>query len=101
MDRLFIDNDMIAHLDGLKDSSGLVVTGATVEATILDSAKTPVSSQTVTWPITLEHKGSGNYEGSIDSDIDISAGLYYLEVTAVIGATNQTWRVPLKAQERE
>lgn len=99
MDRIYLDNDHVVHLTALKDDDGVVVTGATVEARVLDRTKVAVDG--ITWPVTLTHTGDGNYEGVLDAAIEIEdRALYYLEVTVSYAGLDATWRVPHVSAER-
>lgn len=99
MDRIYLGNDHVVHLSGLKDDDGAAVTGATVEARVLDRDKQPVSG--ITWPVPLTHIGGGDYKGVIDASIVLEdRALYYVEVTASYNGLDALWRVPHVSAER-
>lgn len=98
-ERIYLDNDHVVKLDGLKDKDGVAVTSATVECRILDSDKQEVSG--ITWPLALSHVSDGNYEVVLDKAVDLTLNsLHFLEVTAVQGGTEAMWRERIIAAER-
>lgn len=100
MDRIYLDNDLVITLDGLTDEDGTPVTGAQVEARVLDRSKAEVAG--VTWPVALSHVGGGTYKGVIDASLVlVPRALYYVEVTASYGEVDATWRIQHLGAERE
>lgn len=100
MPDIYLDNDYVVKLDGLKDDDGTAVTAATVEARVLDRDKEEVAG--IAWPVTLSHTSNGNYEGTIDKALQLEdKALYYVEVTASHSGRDATWRVQHISRERE
>lgn len=97
---IYIGNDHVVKLEGLEDQDGNAVTSATVKARILDLNYDDVSG--LSWPLTLSHDGGGTYSAVLDKAVSLTRNSrHYLQITAAQGGTEATWRLPLKAQERE
>ena len=76
MDRIYIDNTMVATLRALTDESGDAVTAATVSVTLYESDEsTEVGG--VSWPVTLTHDADGTYQGDLSADVEVVAGRVY------------------------
>lgn len=81
---IYIDNGMLVKLDGLIDlSNSTYNTSATVQAILKTTSGTSVAGQS--WPLTLTHQSSGNYQGTLTSSLDLSGVNYKLEVTVNSG----------------
>ena len=90
---LYVGADMVLSVEGLADQDGNAVTGATVNATVLESdASTEVTG--VTWPVTLGDDGGGDYSGVIDDAVEITVGeLYWIRIDiSGGGADDQRWQ---------
>ena len=88
---LYKDSTSRLGLTALIDIDGTAVTDANVVATIYTLDNTEVAGQS--WPVSLTHEADGNYYASVESDLDIDIGKrYYIEIIAVSGPTQKTWR---------
>jgi len=97
---LFINTDMVLRVGGLRDSDRNIVTGATIEATVLESDETtPVGG--VSWPVTLTDDGGGNYSATLQDGMELTEGdEYWIKVDIVgNGADDQRWK-KFTAQKR-
>lgn len=83
MDTLYINNDHIVEVRGLKDASGSYVAGAVVQATLYENG-TQTEVAGVTWPVSLAYQGTvGRYVGELSRDVAVvEGGRYQLKVTA-------------------
>jgi hypothetical protein len=83
VDTLFLNNDHVVELSGLKDVDGSFIADAIVQATLYENA-TDTEVAGVSWPITLQYQGSaGRYLGELSRDIDVvEGGRYQLKLTA-------------------
>lgn len=97
---LYINTDMVLRVGGLRDTNGEVVTGATIEATVLESDETTEVTG-VNWPVVLNDDGSGNYSATLQDGMDITEGSdYWVRVDIEAnGADDQRWK-KIKAQKR-
>jgi hypothetical protein len=90
---LFVGTDLLLQVSGLKDQDDNAVTGATVEATVLESdASTEVSG--VTWPVTLSDDGGGDYSAVLEDTMELTEGRTYwvrVDITGG-GADDQRWK---------
>lgn len=95
MDVLYVNNDHVIEIQGLRDDSGNIVAGATAEATLYESdGVTEVPNQV--WPLELIYTGSkGTYRGELSSAVGVSdAGRYKLKLTAeYVGKRFEVWRI--------
>lgn len=83
MDTLYVNNDHVVEVRGLKDSSGSYIAGAVVQATLYENA-TSTEVAGVTWPVSLVYQGAmGRYVGELSRDVEVvEGGRYQLKVTA-------------------
>ena len=75
------------------DQDDNAVTGATVEATVLESdASTEVAG--MTFPASFSDDGSGNYSVTLESTLDLTVGeLYWIRIDiSGGGADDQRWQ---------
>lgn len=70
-DPIYINNDMVATLKGLKDEAGTAVTGAVVNITLLSDG-TEISGET--WPLTMTHTSGGDYEVELSDSLNLTSG---------------------------
>ena len=73
---LYINSDNVIEVQSLTDAvADTLITTATVQATLTDADGTEVTGET--WPITLNHQGSGTYRGTITDTVmgNLSAGV--------------------------
>ena len=97
MATVFINNDHILILEGLKNESGEAVEGATVIATLLD--KTYTETEVPAW--TLADNGEGNYSVQLEDDIAVSVGTsYQMRIRARLGEIKGEWFVPVTVNRR-
>lgn len=99
MQTLVIDSNNVVELQGLSNqSTGDVISDATVRCTIYDPNKVPVVGQI--WPLSLNPIGNGLYRGTLNSSLILKSGqTYRAEVTATaIGGQVKKWVIPAKAQ---
>jgi len=77
MDILYVNNDHIVEIQGLRDAEGRLVAGATAEATLYENdGETPVPG--VSWPLSLTYTGDrGIYRGDLPPTLDVAAGKRY------------------------
>ena len=98
---LYIGNDHIVTLSSLQDVNGNDVDAATVQATLLNAVTLDEVSG-ITWPISLEAQGAGEYSGIIDRAVNIQRGhSYVLRVAASEGSTDEQWDIAMHAQWRD
>lgn len=101
MAQIYLGNDHEVSITGLKDSDDTPLVAATVEATLL-LAEDMSEVAGITWPITLTHTGTGNYEGVIDKAVSlVRKRLYVLRVTASEGTADAQWDIELLAEYRD
>lgn len=83
---IYIDNDSLIVLHGLKNRLGVAITDASVMMTsFVDRAGSAVSG--VVLPLQLNHIGNGDYEAVIGKGIAVVAGKSYTaKVVAVSGS---------------
>lgn len=98
--KIFVGNDMRVYARGLKDASGLLMTGATVQATLYESdGVTEVSGQT--WPLSMVEVSDGNYEATLAKEANVTADTQYeVKVTAVASDIDGEWKEPVIATKR-
>lgn len=92
MERLFIGNDHLVTLSGLKDQDGAAITSATVQATLYERDRsTEVAG--VTWPLALTHVADGAYEAQLPESVGVLLNrTYALKVAASVGEANyESW----------
>lgn len=91
---IYIGNDIVVSIT-LLDQSGAPVSGATVTCTIYESdGATEVSG--LTWPVVMEHQGSGVYEGIVDK-----AASFYEDNAYIVDMTAQAGTADLRRRERQ
>lgn len=103
MANIYLSNDNLLSIEGLKNSSsGSFMNTATVTATLKDSSGTSVSGQT--FPITLSYivATDGNYQATLENTLSMVEGSIY---TATISATSSgglyaEWDLQLTATKR-
>ena len=101
---LYIDNDNLLSVTGLKNaSSGSYMNDATVTATLADLDGNAVSGQT--FPVTLSYVADtdGNYQATLEDALSLTEGSVY---KATISATTSSgltasWEVAMKAIKRK
>jgi len=91
------------HIIEVKDLTlqplGNLVTGATVEARVLDKSGNVVAGTAD--PITLSEDSDGRYEGKIPAGASLQAfERYTVEITADTGLVQAQWRGNTKASPR-
>lgn len=96
MERLYIGNDHLIELAGLKDQAGAIVTSATLTAQIMTHARVAVGD-----PITLTHEGAGTYTAVLDAMALTHRACYYLSIAGVVGSVDGQWDVLCRAEYRE
>lgn len=101
MDVLYVGNDHVVEVQGLRDADGKTIPSAAVEVTLYESdGATEVTG--VTWPLVLTYEGSrGNYSGELSSSVGVTAGRRYtLKLTATyVSKTYEVFRT-VKARLR-
>jgi len=83
MDILYVNNDHLIELQGLRDSDGKLLSGAAAEVTLYAAdGVTEVGGQV--WPLILAYSGSkGTYRAALSSAVDVvSGGRYKMKVKA-------------------
>lgn len=101
MDVLYVGNDHVVEVQGLRDADGQVIPSASVQATLYESDKTTEVSG-VSWPLVLTYEGSrGNYRGELSSNVGIVEGRRYaMKLTATyVDKTYEVYRT-VKARLR-
>lgn len=98
---LYIGNSSVVTVSDLRSATtGDLVTGATVQATGLTTAR-GASVSGITLPLALSEVSAGQYRGSIPATVDIKANrLYLLTVTAESAGVTGQWVETLVAQTR-
>lgn len=102
---VYLNNHNVIELRGLTNqSTGEVVTDATVTCTLQDKNGTAVSGQT--WPhtmgVVIESPMTGRYRGTLDNDLDMKRNRdYYAVVTATADGLVGQWTVPVLPATRE
>lgn len=101
MDILYVNNDMIVEVQGLRDAAGALIAGATVEATLYESdGVTEVPG--VLWPLPLVYTGSnGVYRAELPASVAVQNGRRYkMTISAVsVGKSLEVVRT-VKAETR-
>jgi hypothetical protein len=103
MANIYLSNDNLLSIEGLKNSSsGSFMNAATVTVTLKDSGGTSVSGQT--FPVTLSYiaQTNGNYQATLENTLSMVEDSIY---TATIAATSSgglyaTWDFNLTATKR-
>lgn len=101
---LFIDNDNLIKLTGLRDAAnGLYLNGASVSLTLVDAvSEAEVAGQT--WPTTMEHvtDSDGDYQCTLEYDLVVLPGQSLIaKVVANAGdGLRLSLRVPVVACHR-
>lgn len=101
MDVLYVNNDHVVEIQGLRDVDGKLVPAATAEATLYESdGVTEVGG--VSWPLTLTYTGNrGTYQGELSSLLEVTAGRRYeMKLTAVYVGKRFEVRRTVRAEER-
>lgn len=97
---LSINSDNLITLVGLTNGAdSTFINSATVSATLKDSFGVNVTGQA--WPLTLDYVASsnGNYQGTLQDVLALSASNYTALVVADSGAgLHREWTVPLTAE---
>ena len=86
----------VIAVTGLKNSvTGVVDTGATVTATIIDANDQPVAGET--WPKALPHATAGTYRASISHELEVCPRATYLALVRAVGSGGEVrqWRCPV------
>lgn len=99
---LFLDNDTILRLKGLKDDKGAFINVAAVTLTIFDLKNVEVSG--ISWPVGMPFivGSNGDYEFQIDDALPnfILNREYKAKIVATIGADVSTYWKYFTARER-
>lgn len=99
---LYINNDLVLELDGLKDEvTGSYTNNATVVVTLNDASGNPVAGDT--WPKAMLYvSGSdGVYRAGLLHQLPLNQnGRYTAIVTAVIGSLQARWTLDCLARLR-
>lgn len=94
---LYIDNSSIMRLEGLENHLGVPITDATVSVQLETLAGVAVGS-----PIPLESVGSGDYEGAVDADLDLTdRAKYEGKIVAESGGLKYAATADVTARERK
>lgn len=84
MDVLYVNNDHVVEIQGLRDADGKALSAADVEATLYESdGETEVTG--VAWPLPLLYQGPpGVYQGELTNAVAVVPGRrYVLKLSAV------------------
>jgi len=83
MDTLYVNNDHVLQLRGLRDAGGALITGAAAEATLYEADGTTEVAG-ITWPLSLTSTASpGAYEAPLSSAVSLEpCGRYKLKLRA-------------------
>lgn len=105
IETLYIDNDNLLKLSGLRDAAnGIYLNGASVSVTLVDAA-TEVAIAGQTWPATMDHiaNSNGNYQCTLEYDLIVSPQQPLIaKVVADAGVgLRLSLRVPVLASYRE
>lgn len=94
MDRLYVNNDHVVEIQGLRDADGKLIAGASASATLYEAdGVTEVAG--ITWPLALAYTGSrGVYRGELGAAVNVVAGRRYkLKLNAIyVGKTFEVVR---------
>lgn len=85
--KLYIANDHVLELNGLKDAvTGSYINSATVTAVLKDQVGNQVPGQT--WPLTLSYVSGSNgiYRGTLENTLSLTPGVRYVAEITVSGA---------------
>ena len=83
MDILYVNNDHLIELQGLRDSDGKLLSGAAAEATLYEAdGVTEVGGQS--WPLVLAYTGSlGTYRAALSAAVElVGNGRYKMKIKA-------------------
>jgi len=83
MDILYVNNDHLIELQGLRDSDGKLLSGAAAEATLYEAdGVTEVGGQS--WPLVLVYTGSlGTYRAALSAAVElVGNGRYKMKIKA-------------------
>lgn len=101
MDILYVNNDHVIEIQGLRDADGTLIAGASASATLYEAdGQTEVTG--VTWPLALVYTGSrGVYRAELPAAVGVVDGRRYrLKLSAVyVGKTFEVTRT-VRAEER-
>ena len=77
MDTLYVDNDHVVEIQGLRDQAGALVSGAVAQATLYQAdGVTEVPG--VAWPLALTYTGTrGIYRGELGNAVEVVDGNRY------------------------
>lgn len=97
---IFLDNDSLLVLSGLRDRAGNLIIDATVTLeSLLDKRGHDVDG--LTTPVGLNADGEGNYELLLPKELAfVAERFYYANVKAVASGLTGEWAETLMAQRR-
>lgn len=96
---LYINNSMLAVVEGLRDNHGTLIEDGTVVVTDLVT-KSGVQVGGIILPLTMDHVGEGRYEAVIPP-LSVPQGLYYATIRATYNGMQGEWTETLVAQRRQ
>lgn len=92
MTTIYIGNDHTVSVTGLADGAGTIITGATVQCSLLKKLDRTVVGGGVTFPLAMPEGAAGEYSATIDKSVGVVAGeKYYISITAVQGSIDAQW----------
>lgn len=101
MDILYVNNDHVIEIQGLRDADGTLIAGATASATLYEAdGQTEVAG--VTWPLPMTYTGAkGVYRAELPAAVAVVDGRRYrLKLTAeYVGKQFEVTRT-VRAEER-
>ena len=99
---IYKDNENLIELDELKNSANdTFVNDATVAVTIKNAAGTTVSGETFPKTMTYVASSDGKYQAALSDLMVLVPGQHYTAfITAISGALNASWEIPLRAATR-
>lgn len=96
---IYINNDHIIRVEGLKDSNGNVIEGADITISVFSYTNDELIFQTTMIP---SQDVIGDYEGILEDDIQLKLNVTYrLQIEASKNSLKGTWSKPIKAIYRE
>ena len=97
---IYIENGNLIKLNNLIDlTDSTYVTSATILATLKTTSGDNVAGQS--WPLTLTHQNSGNYQGTLTSSLSLAGITYNLEVSINSGdASAGLFDMDIRAKRR-
>lgn len=101
MQTILIGNDNNVTLADLTNAAtGAALTAAAVEATLYDADGDEVPGQS--WPLVLNHAGSGTYRGVLDAALSLTLGkVYRLTIAVDAGSGREArWDIDVRAAQR-